>query len=565
MRRWCLWAILAVTLVSNQVSAQQLKPIWQDVHVSVGEVTPSDCVQLPVITWGGEYETVFANGNEKRTKSGSLFAQAGLCFDITLQDDFRQQFKDYMSGKTPYLRGTLDMINAVTEATKSDPRVQPVVVLLLTRSTGGDAVVVTEGIKTAADFKGKRVALQAYGPHMYYLWRILKSVNLSVSDVKLVWTDDLTASDKTAAEALRRGQADVAFAIIPDALALSSNGTVGTGAEGSVKGARILLSTKSADHVIFDVFAVRSDYFNAHKETVYAFAQTMLRAGQDMAAVVKAGKQEYRDLVKAFAKIILGSDKAVEDAGAMYADCTFSDIGENQRFFSGAGARRSFREVVADIQSAFRDLGLMAATVALTHAEWDYSLMGSGAKLQILAEKPLFDEERVAAVVDTRLRTGTLDSDQILPTSSIFFEPNQIDFSAARYQDEYDQIIAQAAVLGGAVIVIEGNADPMGYLRKKKAGDPQVILTQVRQVAKSLTVQRSMTVRDSIIQYAASKGVTLDPTQFTVVGHGFEQPRSGMCGADPCAPKTEQQWRENMRVDFRLISMEAEASAFKPL
>ena len=50
------------------------------------------------------------------------------------------------------------------------------------------------------------------------------------------------------------------MAISPDALKLTSNGTVGTGSEGSVKGARMLLSTKTASRIIADVYAVRKDY-----------------------------------------------------------------------------------------------------------------------------------------------------------------------------------------------------------------------------------------------------------------------------------------------------------------
>jgi hypothetical protein len=50
-----------------------------------------------------------------------------------------------------------------------------------------------------------------------------------------------------------------------------------------------------------------------------------------------------------------------------------------------------------------------------------------------------------------------------------------------------------------------------------------------------------------------------------VVGQGIEAPKSGVCGADPCAPQNEQQWRDNMRVQFRIIQVEAEAEVFQPL
>jgi len=50
-----------------------------------------------------------------------------------------------------------------------------------------------------------------------------------------------------------------------------------------------------------------------------------------------------------------------------------------------------------------------------------------------------------------------------------------------------------------------------------------------------------------------------------VVGHGIAKPRGGVCGEDPCAPKTEKEWRDNMRVEFRIIQVEAESGVFSPL
>jgi outer membrane protein OmpA-like peptidoglycan-associated protein len=90
------------------------------------------------------------------------------------------------------------------------------------------------------------------------------------------------------------------------------------------------------------------------------------------------------------------------------------------------------------------------------------------------------------------------------------------------------------------------------------------VLSRIRQSAKNLSLTRANAVRDSIIDYAKQKGVRLDPSQFAVVGHGIARPTSGMCGADPCAPGTEAEWLANMRVEFRIIQVEAEASVFKP-
>ena len=90
-------------------------------------------------------------------------------------------------------------------------------------------------------------------------------------------------------------------------------------------------------------------------------------------------------------------------------------------------------------------------------------------------------------------------------------------------------------------------------------------LGQIKQAAKNLSLSRANAVRESVVTFAAAKGVTLDESQFAVIGHGIAKPRSGMCGDDPCPPKTEQAWRDNMRVEFRILQLEAETSVFKPL
>jgi outer membrane protein OmpA-like peptidoglycan-associated protein len=105
----------------------------------------------------------------------------------------------------------------------------------------------------------------------------------------------------------------------------------------------------------------------------------------------------------------------------------------------------------------------------------------------------------------------------------------------------------------------------MAYLQAKRDGATALVLGRTQQSAKNLSLSRAVAVRDSIVAYAKSNGISLDPSQFAVVGHGIAQPKSGICGGEPCAPKTEQEWQNNMRVEFRILQIEAEASAFKPL
>jgi len=111
-------AILTVAFFSSQADAVeyvQAPPLSQVVTVSVGEVSASDPVQVPLITWGGDIATIYANGSNKRTQKSSVFNSKGLDLSLVRQDDFKKQVEDFVSGKSPYLRGTLGMVNQALE------------------------------------------------------------------------------------------------------------------------------------------------------------------------------------------------------------------------------------------------------------------------------------------------------------------------------------------------------------------------------------------------------------------------------------------------------------------
>ena len=173
-----------------------------------------------------------------------------------------------------------------------------------------------------------------------------------------------------------------------------------------------------------------------------------------------------------------------------------------------------------------------------------------------MVEQSRFDADKVSTLVATMQRRQTLDEDYLFKTQ-IYFRPNQKEFSVSMYQEEFLQIIELAATYGGAIITIEGHSNPSGYQRKKEAGESDLVLRRIMQSAKNLSFARSNSVRDAVISYAENKGVTLDPAQFAVVGYGVENPRYPR-------PRTQKEFDENMRVDFRIIQVEAEEDVFVP-
>lgn len=561
-----LWCCL---MVSTAVAAQFIDapPLAQVINDPVGEVRSSGPIILPLITWGGDIATIYANGNSVSTGRGSIFNQKGLQFKLVRQDDFKSQLKSYIQGETPYLRGTLGMISMAAELLSQDSRTRPVVIYQHTWSTGGDCLVVKKGIRRAADLKGKTIALQAYGPHVDYLSTLLENGGLKMSDVTIKWVTDLTGTAESPAEALYEGNVDAAMMIIPDGLMLTSNGTVGTGAEGSIAGAKIMLSTKSANRVIADVYAVRSDYLENNRAQVEQLVHGLLLAEQELKQLFKTRSQQlatYQQTLKESARLLLDSESATGDVEALYGDCEYVGFSGNVKFFTDAKWPRNFSKMSEEIQSAYVVGGLLSRQSGIAHATWDYNALSAGLSGIEAIDIPRFNVDAVAKVVAEKQALGTLDEGELF-SFQVFFQPNQNTFSSEKYEDAFGKVVELASTYGGAVITVEGHSDPLGYLRKKKNKANEIVLRRVRQAAKNLSLTRAIAVRDSMMGYAETGGISLDRSQFTVVGHGITQPKTGVCGSDPCAPKTKEDWLSNMRVVFRIIQIEAEESAFMPL
>jgi len=137
--------------------------------VAIAPVTKTSPLRVPFITWGGDMVTFYANGG-LRTKPGTVFNKQGLNLELVPGDDFIGQVREYLSGKTPFLRGTFRMIGMASEVIGQDPRTKGVVILQLTWSAG-DHMVVRPNIGRIDDLKGKTIVLQKGGP-TWVCWTI---------------------------------------------------------------------------------------------------------------------------------------------------------------------------------------------------------------------------------------------------------------------------------------------------------------------------------------------------------------------------------------------------------
>ncbi|KKK90897.1 hypothetical protein LCGC14_2718390, partial [marine sediment metagenome] len=324
---------------------------------------------------GADLVTVHANGDTKRTASGSAFAGQKLKIELFREDDFVNQVSRFMEGEIVYLRGTMGMMNMAADVTDKDQRTRLVIVYQHSWSTGGDAFVVKRGIKSVKDLKGKTIAIQAYGPHVDYMTKLLSDAGLTIKDVNLVWTKDLVGPEgDTPMAKLYDENVDAAFVIIPDALALTNQGNVGTGAEDSARGAVIMLSTKTASRIINDVYAVRKDYFDQNRDEVRRFVQALMIAEEEVRDLYKAKSSRYNKMLSAAAGMILDSTGAIVDMeGMAFLDAEMARYDGNVKFFTDKNYPRNFSKLNNEIQTAYIGLGLIARKAALLQGNWDYS------------------------------------------------------------------------------------------------------------------------------------------------------------------------------------------------
>jgi outer membrane protein OmpA-like peptidoglycan-associated protein len=510
---------------------------------------------MPVIAWGADGVVAYANGASLENAGGPLGA-AGLPLSLSVEDSFAAQLKAYLSCETPYLRGTLGMLAAAAPVTEYDARTEQIVFFKHSFSAG-DGIVAAEGINRISDLKGKRIAIQANGPHVDFVGRILADGGLSFADVEIVWVSDLTGDADTPSAALADGRADAAAVILPDARFLTSGGAVGTGAEGSVRGAKILISTQEAASVIGDYIAVRADYFDGNKDDIARMVNIFFQAEEEMRSfMAMEGDARRTEMAQLMADAFLGG-LPEEEGVFLWQDAITDGWSGNARHFADPNEPRRFGVLLEEVNIALRGAGRLDAPANLAVAEWDYSTLTGGLSNLDDRQVAAFNPEAAAAAVQKLRRTGQLDANTKIDFE-VYFEPDSTSFPISLYAKDFEEILRLASTYSGAIITVEGHSDPLHFLRREKAGAENAELRAIRTSTQNLSLDRAIAVVDALSGYAGDLGVRMNRDQFTVDGVGISSPRHN-------PPKTEAEWRENMRVVFRVLTVQAEATTFSPL
>ncbi|MEM1299220.1 MAG: ABC transporter substrate-binding protein [Pseudomonadota bacterium] len=556
MARTAFLAVVMALSVGHAGAQAPGAPMAEIVTDSVRDCAPGDVLNMPLIAWGADAVTIYANGGGLEPAGGAL-QDNGAPLNLSVVDNFSQQLSAYLRCESPFLRGTLGMLTAAAPVTEADPRTEQVVIFKHSWSAG-DGIVGSESVKSVKDLVGKRIAIQAYGPHVDFVGRVLADSGVSLKDVEIVWANDLTGDgDSTPAALLASGKADAAAVILPDARVLTNGGTVGTGAEGSVKGAEIIFSTMEATAVIGDYIAVRADFFDAEQERVQAIVASLFAAEEQVRRfMAEDGSAEQTKLAATMADVLLGG-LPPEEGVFLWRDAITDGWAGNSSHFADAKDPRRFAVLMEEVSGALMGADMIERPYELATGEWDYAALAEGLTDVSKRAVAAFDPEAAAAAVNRLRRTGRLDANTKIDFK-VYFEPDTTDFPAALYAQDFDEIVRLAATYGGAIITVEGHADPLHYLRREKDGAAAKELRAIRTSARNLSFSRAQSVLAALGDYADGQGVAINKDQFTLDGVGIDQPAFN-------PPQTAEEWRQNMRVVFRILTTQAEATTFAPL
>ena len=466
-------------------------------------------------------------------------------------------------------------------------------------------MVAREGIKTVTDLRGKTIAVQQGGPHIGMLDDVLKTAQLSWDDITVKFYENLTG-DGSPVEAFRKDSTiSACFAITPDMFGLCTDLTsIGTGAEGTVKGAKVLVSTAELSRSIADVYVCRKDFYDANRSLVRKLVAGYLKAAEELVdkrAAFDAGTRDpsYVNLLNQTVKIY--TEEVVpnaDEAHGLLLDCTFAGYPGNVSFFEKEGNLHGFEafqasslELATTRGYAKQKMGLFPSGLNYKHEDFLNYLEKTS-----LEQGERFRAEAVLSEIE-ELSSGGLLDDRTIVSFTINFKPNQIEFKAVQYAAEFNRVIETADKFGNAVIAIRGHADPTKTLvdlvkagltkgtlkrsgsrgnysyslngRSLSLDDTERLLESIgkgdfdgvddynprrtMQAALNLSRKRAEAVKSSVIAYAKGKGIAVDLSQIQPQGVGIAEPFISK-------PRSVVEAEQNMRVEFRVIRVSAEVT-----
>ncbi len=277
-------------------------------------------IKIPLVTWGG-YAALFAANNGAEPTEDSLFYKYGkFKVELVQVEDPSLQLQGFSNGTYKIIWSTMDMLPLQFDSLSKDPNTVPKVIGVFDYSAGGDGIIVRNGIKKAADMKGKKAVLPQYQPsHYFFLW-YLNENGLSPKDLTIIYAEDAIKAKDTY---INDPSIDICITWSPFIYDITDPKK-----QTYIKGSELIMTTAKdtpAHGVIADVYVARADFVKNNPEMAAAFTRAMTE-GYD---IFNGNKEKTADQI---AKLF-GIPGGVDEVMLMFGDVVIAGKAENKNFF----------------------------------------------------------------------------------------------------------------------------------------------------------------------------------------------------------------------------------------
>ncbi|HEU0051912.1 MAG TPA: OmpA family protein [Longimicrobium sp.] len=480
-------------------------------------------VRLALNVWAGWAPLIHANAGFKPGKVWQAPRGKPFKLELVLIDDPVAMRDAYAAGDVHIGWATLDMLPLMMEGLRRDSRTMPRVYQQVDWSNGGDGIVCRSSIASMNDLRGKTIVLAQNSPSHFFALNALINAGLQPGDVQWKFTQD--AFQAAAAFNADRNLA-CAVSWAPDIYNLAE-----------VQGNKMMVTTKTANKLIADVWFARADFAKDHPDII----EGLVRGIFDSVEALKS-QGEKQKVAQWMAD---GYSLPASDALGMLGDAHWTNYAENRDFFLNQNNPTNFERIWNTAYFLYRRINAVTTRT-------DFDQVMDFSVIQKLANEPKYANQRNEYTVTfTPGNAAAVTAEQpelLTKTIVINFFPNSWDVhhrvtkvvdgkaQEEMYDPNVDNLVEEIGELSGqygaARIVIEGHTD--GSMKG--------------QVPKSFVQELSLNRANSVKEAVLRRFPDLDPNQFATVGMGWDRP------ADPADPNNHA---KNRRVEVKVYPAEA--------
>jgi NitT/TauT family transport system substrate-binding protein len=454
----------------------------------------TDELSIGLNTWSGFAPIVWMNGGLEPNENSRLYKEYGIKLTIKIVDVFDDSRNNFKSNNLDLVYCTTDVLPIEMNPTSSMADVEAEQYLQVDWSRGGDAIIVTKGIKTVADLKGKTISVAIGTASHTLLIKVLETNGLTMNDVKVKQVSDGIESAKL----FKAGVVEAAVVWSPDDLDCVK----------SMPGTKVLINTKVAAHIIADGILAKSKFIEKNKELLVKFSTAWLVANGE----INKNQASKEAAAMAFSKAF---NVDYEFALNGINNVRLTTLGDNKDFF---GLNPSYlgmtgEQLYSKMSVVYSDLKLAKNSLA-----WRSVSNTSIIEAINVTENQESEAETKFAPVTQEIKTKEAISNKKV---SINFSTNSYVLSDDNKSIIDREFVNIAKSFRNARIRIEGNTDAVGNSVYNK----------------NLSLKRAQSVSDYLV-----KEYRWDPNRFIVIGNGMSKAvNDGVAGDNEYYRRTDFQ------------------------